>query len=120
MKPATRTVVEFPEILVRISEAAPVRVDLGRFGTGPLMWAMVNVANPTGVVIGHRVFAHADEIPFLDLATIRHRGRETTVTEWQPVPPRMPLIGTTLRATLLDGPETIEITDCQPIYRQVA
>lgn len=120
MKPPVRTLCEFPDVPVRTVIPAGVSVNIARLGTGPLMMATVNVAHPMGFVIGQRFFAHADEIPLLDLTTLRHRGREATVTEWTPVPPGMPRIGCTLRATFLDAPETIEITDCQPTYRQVA
>lgn len=111
-----RTTVEFPEVPVRVV----IPADGITPGTGPLMWAMVDVAAPKGTVIGVRVFAYAGEIDFLDLSTLRHRGRETTVTAWALVPAGMPRIGPTLRAALQDGPETVEVTDYGPIYRTAA
>ncbi|BCM83612.1 hypothetical protein [Methylobacterium indicum] len=112
---SVRTTVEFPEVPVRVIPADGIPI-----GEGALMWAMVNVARPQGTVIGVRVFAYASEIPHLDLSTLRHRGRETTVSEWAPVTAGRPRIGPTLRAALLDGPETVEVTEHGPIYRQVA
>lgn len=113
---STRTTVEFPEVPVRVVTPA----DGIHLGVGPLMMAMVDVAAPKGTVIGVRVFAYASEIPHLDLSTLRHRGRETTVTAWAPVTAGRPRIGPTLRAALQDGPETVEVTEHGPIYRQVA
>jgi hypothetical protein len=84
------------------------------------MTAMVNVAAPRGTVIGVRVFAHAGEIPHLDLSTLRHRGREAKVSAWAPVPDGMLRIGATLRAVLQDGPDIVEVTDHGPIYRTAA
>ncbi|WP_449409688.1 hypothetical protein [Methylobacterium komagatae] len=103
----------FPEVPVRMLAGAPA---LPEGGPGALMTAVVHVAQPKGHVIGHRVFAHAAEIPFLDLATLRHRGRETRLTDWAPVQPGAPRIGATLRAATDDGPETLEVTDCLPTY----
>ncbi len=117
---SVRTLAEFPDMPVRMNRQASGTISLASIGTGPLMMAAVNVANPSRHVIGQRVFAHADELPFLDLATLRYRGRETTVTEWTPAPPGMLRIGATLRLTLADAPDTVEITDfCLPTYRQV-
>jgi hypothetical protein len=116
MNSPTRTLVEFPEVPVRVV----IPADGIHLGEGPLMMAIVNVARPQGHVIGQRFFAYASEIPLLDLTTLRHRGRETTVTEWVPVPPGMRRIGATLRAALQGGPETVEITDYGPIYRTAA
>ncbi|MBK3397694.1 hypothetical protein [Methylobacterium ajmalii] len=110
-----RTVVEFPEVPVRVIPADGIPI-----GEGPLMWAMVNVARPQGTVIGVRVFAYAGEIDFLDLSTLRHRGRETTVTAWAPVIAGRPRIGPTLRAALQGGLETVEVTEHGPIYRTAA
>lgn len=112
----TRTTVEFPEVPVRVVPPA----DGIHLGVGPLMMAMVDVARPQGTVIGVRVFAYAGEIDFLDLSTLRHRGRNTTVTAWAPVTAGRPRIGPTLRAALHDGPELVEVTDYGPIYRAVA
>ncbi len=110
-----RTTVEFPEVPVRVIPADGIAI-----GKGPLMMAMVDVARPQGTVIGARVFAYAGEAPHLDVSTLRHRGREAKVSAWAPVPDGMLRIGPTLRAALHDGPDIVEVTDCAPIYRQVA
>ena len=115
MSISTRTTVEFPEVPVRALRADGISI-----GEGLLMWAMVHVARPQGIVIGSRVFAYASEAPHLDLSTLRHRGRQTTVTEWAPVTPGMPRIGATLRAALQGGPDLVEITAHGPIYRTAA
>lgn len=106
------TRVTFPEIPVRALVPA---TGIG-LGEGPLMTAMVNVANAKTDIIGARVFAVASEIPHFDLSTLRHRGRETTVTEWEPVPAGMLRIGATLRLALIGGPETVEVLDFLPRY----
>ncbi|MEH3144085.1 MAG: hypothetical protein PGN34_01730 [Methylobacterium frigidaeris] len=116
MSSPTRTTVEFPEVPVRVV----IPADGIHLGTGPLLWAMVDVARPQGTVIGVRVFAHAGEAPHLDLSTLRHRGRETTVTDWALVPAGMPRIGATLRAALHDGPDLVEVTDFLATFRPAA
>lgn len=115
MIPSRTTRAVFPDVPVPPVPGERVSFSLASLGNGPLMTAVVKATEKPGV-IGMRVFAHADELPHLDLTVLRHRGRATTLTEWTPVPEGMPRIGPTLRLTFLDTPETVEVLDYLPRY----
>lgn len=119
MTPSHITRAVFPNVPVGVvTTEAPISFNLATLGTGPLMTAVVHASGLPGV-IGMRVFAHADEIPYLDLSLIRHRGRATTLTEWTPVQPGTLRIGPTLKLALLSVPEVVEILDFLPRYETV-
>lgn len=101
--------VEFPDAPVRAAFPIGEAVRLSDLG-GRLVTAMVSVQGRPDV-IGQRVYAHAGDVPCLDLGTLRHRGRLVTVSEWTDHVRGQPVIGATLKPVFVGGPETVEVTD---------